>query len=55
MEWDPVHPPEVNQGNLPCHDGWRLITERDQMGWAKIGGMLGEAPFSPADFTDTRV
>jgi len=46
MEWDPVHPLEVNQGGLPCHDGWRPITEKDQMGWAKIGGMLGEVPFT---------
>ena len=46
MEWAPVHPLEMNQGGLPCHDGWRPITEKDQMGWAKIGGMLGEVPFT---------
>ncbi|MCP5065729.1 MAG: NAD(P)/FAD-dependent oxidoreductase, partial [bacterium] len=46
MEWDPVSPLEMNQGGLACRDGWRKISEKDQMGWAKIGGMLGQPPFT---------
>ena len=46
MEWDPASPLEVGAGALPCRDGWRPITEKDQLGWAKIGGLLGQPPFT---------
>ncbi|MBW2291535.1 MAG: NAD(P)/FAD-dependent oxidoreductase [Deltaproteobacteria bacterium] len=46
MEWDPVSPLEMNQGGLACRDGWRPITEKDQLGWGKIAGLLGQPPFS---------
>jgi phytoene dehydrogenase-like protein len=46
MEWDPTSPLEMNQGGLACSDGWRPITEKDQLGWGKIAGLLGQPAFS---------
>jgi phytoene dehydrogenase-like protein len=31
---------------LPCSEGWRRISDKDKMGWAKIGGLLGSPPFT---------
>ncbi len=45
MEWDPADPlTEVTA--LACTDGWRLISDSDKLGWAKIGGMTGAPPFT---------
>ena len=46
MEWDPMDLLEANQGGLACTDGWRPVTLKDQMGWAKLGGMLGQPPYT---------
>jgi phytoene dehydrogenase-like protein len=46
MEWDPIDPLMANAGGLACSDGWRPISEKDQMGWAKLGGLLGQPAFS---------
>ncbi len=46
MEWDPMNPLEANAGGLACTDGWRFPTDKDKMGWAKIGGLLGSPPFT---------
>jgi beta-carotene ketolase (CrtO type) len=46
MEWDPADLIEQSQGGLACSDGWRDISPTDQAGWAKLGGMLGQPPFS---------
>jgi phytoene dehydrogenase-like protein len=46
MEWDPVSPLEMNQGGLPCRDGWRRITDKDMLGWGKIAGLLGQPSFT---------
>ncbi len=45
MEWDPQDPLTQPTG-LACSDGWREITDKDKMGWAKIGGMLGQPAFT---------
>jgi phytoene dehydrogenase-like protein len=46
MEWDPMNPMQENAGAMACTDGWRPITDTDKLGWAKIGGMLGQPPFT---------
>ena len=45
MEWD-LHNPLENMPALGCTDGWRSISDKDQMGWAKLGGLLGQPPFT---------
>lgn len=45
MEWLQMNPLDENTG-LACTDGWRPITEQDQLGWAKLGGLLGQPPFT---------
>ena len=46
MEWNPNMGAMESSGALACTDGWRPITMKDQMGWAKIGGLLGQPPFT---------
>jgi len=46
MEWDPMNPLEANAGGLACTDGWRFPSDKDKMGWAKLGGLLGSPPFT---------
>ena len=46
MEWDPTNPMESANTGLACTDGWRPISDADKLGWAKIGGMLGQPPFT---------
>jgi phytoene dehydrogenase-like protein len=46
MEWDPQDLLKANEGGLACTDGWRPVTPNDQMGWAKLGGMLGQPPYT---------
>ena len=46
MEWDPKLMTEELAGGLACTDGWRLTSDKDKMGWAKIGGLLGQPPFT---------
>ena len=46
MEWDPSISFDASNAGLACTDGWRMITNKDAMGWAKIGGMLGAPPFT---------
>jgi phytoene dehydrogenase-like protein len=46
MEWDPVDPTELNLGGSACTEGWRPMSQNDQLGWAKIGGLLGQPSFS---------
>ncbi len=38
--------PLDSDGAMACSDGWRPITQNDQLGWAKIGGLLGVPAFS---------
>jgi len=45
MEWDP-NPTSTTEATLACTDGWRQATMKDKMGWAKIGGLLGQPPFT---------
>jgi phytoene dehydrogenase-like protein len=48
MEWDPrsYDTTGVTATAMPCTDGWRPTTEKDHMGWAKLGGLLGQPPFT---------
>jgi beta-carotene ketolase (CrtO type) len=46
MEWNPSMGAMEGTGALACTDGWRPISMQDQMGWAKIGGLLGQPPFT---------
>jgi phytoene dehydrogenase-like protein len=46
MEWDPRDLVNTSSGALACTDGWRPIDEKDQIGWAKLGGLLGQPPFT---------
>ncbi len=49
MEWDPEFTDiekMQNSTGLACSDGWRAISPADQMGWAKLGGLLGSPPFT---------
>ncbi len=46
MEWEPTNPMEAANAGLACTDGWRAISDADKLGWAKIGGMLGQPPFT---------
>ncbi|MBP1684386.1 MAG: amine oxidase [Deltaproteobacteria bacterium] len=46
MEWSPSMGAMEGTAGLACTDGWRPITPKDQMGWAKIGGLLGQPPFT---------
>ncbi len=47
MDWSPVSENLASQreGGILTTDGVSPITEKDQMGWAKISGMLGSPPF----------
>jgi phytoene dehydrogenase-like protein len=46
MEWDPSDLTEEHGAGLACTDGWRAISDTDKLGWAKLGGMLGQPPFT---------
>jgi phytoene dehydrogenase-like protein len=46
MEWDPNFTDTEKTGALACSDGWRPISMTDRMGWAKLGGLLGQPPFT---------
>jgi len=46
MEWDPHFGEIEKTAALACTDGWRTISQKDQMGWAKLGGLLGQPPFT---------
>ncbi len=46
MEWDPTNSMESGNVGLACTDGWRMISDIDKIGWAKLGGLLGQQPFS---------
>jgi phytoene dehydrogenase-like protein len=46
MEWNPLST-QVGAGDIfACTDGWRPATDKDRMGWAKLGGLLGQPPFT---------
>ncbi len=45
MEWAPYDPLMENT-SLACSDGWRDITDTDKLGWAKLGGLLGEPMYT---------
>ena len=47
MEWDPTNSLEAGNAGMACTEGWRMVSDVDKMGWAKIGGLLGQPPFSP--------
>ena len=46
MEWDPNFAASGDTAALACTDGWRPISMTDKMGWAKLGGLLGQPPFT---------
>jgi beta-carotene ketolase (CrtO type) len=46
MEWDPHFGSTEKTAALACTDGWRPISMNDQMGWAKLGGLLGSPPYT---------
>jgi len=46
MSWDPKDFMSPAWSALACTDGWRPTSEKDQMGWAKLGGMLGQPMFT---------
>jgi phytoene dehydrogenase-like protein len=46
MEWDTRNMTDDRAGAMACTDGWRPIAPEDQMGWAKLGGLLGQPPFT---------
>jgi len=46
MTWDPADPLQQSQVGLACTDGWRPIAQGDQLGWAKLAGMLGQPPYT---------
>lgn len=46
MEWDPTTSLESGNAGLACTDGWRMISDIDKIGWAKLGGLLGSQPFT---------
>jgi hypothetical protein len=46
MEWDPRNSMEAANAGLACTDSWRMISDIAKMGWAKLGGMLGQPPFT---------
>jgi phytoene dehydrogenase-like protein len=46
MEWHPMDVMMESAGALACTDGWRPTSDRDRLGWAKLGGVLGQPPFT---------
>jgi phytoene dehydrogenase-like protein len=46
MTWWPGYGENEEAAALACTDGWRPISMQDKMGWAKIGGLLGQPPFT---------
>jgi len=46
MTWHPDYGANEEQAALACTDGWRPISMKDKLGWAKLGGMLGAPPFT---------
>ncbi|MBL7119648.1 MAG: NAD(P)/FAD-dependent oxidoreductase [Dehalococcoidia bacterium] len=46
MSWDPKDFTTAAHTSLACTDGWRPTSEKDQMGWAKLGGMLAQPMFT---------
>jgi beta-carotene ketolase (CrtO type) len=46
MEWDPTTSLESGNAGLACTDGWRMISDVDKIGWAKLGGLLGQPGFT---------
>jgi phytoene dehydrogenase-like protein len=46
MEWHPGDLGRQSAGGLACSDGWRLTSDADKLGWAKLGGLLGQPPFT---------
>ncbi|HEX7406777.1 MAG TPA: NAD(P)/FAD-dependent oxidoreductase [Candidatus Binatia bacterium] len=46
MTWHPDYAQNEDLAALACTDGWRPISMQDKMGWAKLGGLLGQPPFT---------
>ncbi len=46
MNWDPMDPTTDANTALTCTDGYRMISNKDMEGWAILGGMLGQPPFT---------
>ena len=46
MEWDQRNLTDGSAGAMACTDGWRPIAPQDGLGWAKLGGLLGQPPFT---------
>jgi phytoene dehydrogenase-like protein len=46
MEWNPRSFAMEEDSVFACTDGWRPATEKDLIGWAKLGGILGQPPFT---------
>ena len=46
MSWNPVNLASEPVMALACSDGWRQPDDRDLLGWAKLGGMLGTPPYT---------
>ena len=46
MDWSPVDPLVMNTAGMACTDGWRPITEDDQLGWATLAGMMGDTNYT---------
>ncbi len=41
MTWQPDYGAASTSAALACSDGWRPISDMDKMGWATIGGLMG--------------
>jgi len=48
MVWDPADRTDAAHTALACTDGWRPTSDKDKMGWAKLGGLLGQPVFTKA-------
>jgi len=46
MSWDPSFNSSEEIAALACSDGWRPLSMKDKMGWAKLGGLLGSPPYT---------
>jgi phytoene dehydrogenase-like protein len=46
MEWDPGFAASEEFAALACTEGWRPMTTKDKMGWALLGGLLGQPPYT---------
>jgi len=46
MSWSPLNPMTAASTALATTEGWKPTSQKDMMGWAKLGGMLGQPPFT---------